>query len=345
MSNEYYDVLGINKNCSESEIKKAYRKLAMKYHPDKSPDDKKNEYTEKFKEISEAYEVLSNPEKKKLYDQFGKDAVNNNDGGPNINPFDIFNEIFGNGGGMPGMSGFPPGVHVRMGGMGGMGGMRGFNEQMFKKKGSNVTIHLDIDLEDVLTGKKEEISYKINNCGVNEDKILPFEIPKGISGNVKMVRKGFGNIIDEDSEPGDLVIIINIKEHPIFEVTDNHLVIDKNIKFGTSLLGTKFSVKLLDGKSINIDVDGPINDNDIRVIKNYGLPIMNSNKKGDLVIKFKVDKQINFTKEQIKLITQIFPIDKFNIDDFPTIKAIHLKIWKTTIQMMKIQMFNVSNNK
>ena len=123
MSNEYYDVLGINKNCSESEIKKAYRKLAMKYHPDKSPDDKKNEYTEKFKEISEAYEVLSNPEKKKLYDQFGKDAVNNNDGGPNINPFDIFNEIFGNGGGMPGMSGFPPGVHVRMGGMGGMGGM------------------------------------------------------------------------------------------------------------------------------------------------------------------------------------------------------------------------------
>tara|TARA_B100000886_G_C20414076_1_gene488463 strand:+ start:1034 stop:2065 length:1032 start_codon:yes stop_codon:yes gene_type:complete len=320
MSSEYYDILGLQKNCSESEIKKAYRKLAMKFHPDKSPEDKKEEHTEKFKEITEAYEVLSSSEKRNVYDKFGKDAVQGNGGGPDINPFDIFNEIFGNGGmpGMHGMSGFPPGVHVRMGGMGGMGG---FHQQMFKK-GSNVTVTVNINLEDILVGKKETIKYEIDNCGVKENKSLDIDIPKGISGNIKMVRKGFGNIIDDDSEPGDLAIIIHVKDHPIFDVSENHLVINKNIKFGTSLLGTKFSVKLLDGRNINIDIDGPIFDGDLRVISDYGLPVMNSNKTGDLVIKFKVEKEISFTKEQIKLITKIFPMDKFDVGDYETIKAI-----------------------
>ena len=82
MSSEYYDILGLKRNCSESEIKKA----------DKSPEDKKEEYTEKFKELTEAYEVLSSSEKREIYDKFGKDAVQGNGGGPNINPFDIFNE-------------------------------------------------------------------------------------------------------------------------------------------------------------------------------------------------------------------------------------------------------------
>ena len=108
MSSEYYEILGLEKSCSESEIKKAYRKLAMKYHPDKSPEDKKDEYTEKFKEITEAYEVLSNKQKKSMYDKFGKDAVNGAAGNMSgANPFDIFNEMFGSGG-MGGIPGMPP---------------------------------------------------------------------------------------------------------------------------------------------------------------------------------------------------------------------------------------------
>ena len=111
MSNEYYELLGLDKKCSDVDIKKAYRKLAIKYHPDKSPEDKKDEYTEKFKQITEAYEVLKDDKKRNLYDKFGKEAVNGS-AQPDINPFDIFNEIFGGGG----MDGIPPGVHVRMGG-------------------------------------------------------------------------------------------------------------------------------------------------------------------------------------------------------------------------------------
>jgi len=104
MSTEYYDILGLQKNASEQEIKKAYRKMAMKHHPDKNPDNPAAE--EKFKELSEAYEVLSDSDKKQVYDKFGKEALQGNGGGgPQVNPFDIFNNIFGSGGmgGMPGM--------------------------------------------------------------------------------------------------------------------------------------------------------------------------------------------------------------------------------------------------
>merc|ERR1711991_316645 len=96
MNTEYYELLGISRDANESEIKKAYRKLAIKYQPDKSPEDKKEEYTEKFKEISEAYEVLSDSDKRKKYDMFGKDAANMGDGGmPGGDPFDIFKQFFG----------------------------------------------------------------------------------------------------------------------------------------------------------------------------------------------------------------------------------------------------------
>ena len=319
MSSEYYEILGLEKKCSESEIKKAYRKLAMKYHPDKSPEDKKEEYTEKFKEITEAYEVLSNKQKRDMYDKFGKEAVNGGGGMSGVNPFDIFNEMFSSGG-MGGIHGMPPGVHVRMGGMGGIPGMGGFHQQMFKKA-SNVTVRVDITLEEVLTGIKKMVSYKRNNNGTEEDKDIEIEIPKGCTGNVKMVRRGFGNT-KEDFEDGDLEIIINIKEHDVFSVSENHLVILKTIKFGTSLLGTKFNVKLLDGTSLNINVDGPIFDNDLRVIPNLGLPHMKSTKMGDLVVKFSVEKELSFNKEQIKLITQFFPMDKFKIEDCEEMTAV-----------------------
>ena len=120
---EYYDILGVDKSSDQKAIKKAYRKKALKYHPDKAPEDKKDEYQEKFKEISEAYSVLTNPKKKELYDSIGKEGLEGMGGG-GPNPFDIFNQIFGSGfPGMPGMSGgLPPGVRVHVGGMPGMSG-------------------------------------------------------------------------------------------------------------------------------------------------------------------------------------------------------------------------------
>ena len=94
-----YDILGIKKDADQNIIKKAYRKLAMKHHPDKNPDNKE-ESEKRFKEISKAYQILSDPEKKNLYDQYGEDALNNN-GGPGASPFDIFEQMFGGSGGNP----------------------------------------------------------------------------------------------------------------------------------------------------------------------------------------------------------------------------------------------------
>ena len=103
MAQDYYHILGVNRNASADEIKKAYRKLAVKYHPDKNPGDKESE--EKFKEVSEAYEVLSQPEKRQRYDQLGHDAYTSagragpGAGGPHVDPFDIFSQVFGGAGG------------------------------------------------------------------------------------------------------------------------------------------------------------------------------------------------------------------------------------------------------
>ena len=105
-------------------------------------------------------------------------------------------------------------------------------------------------------------------------------------------------------------------------ILNNFIIkIKKKIKFGTSLLGTKFHVKLLDGKDINLDFDGPIYDGDLRAVQNYGLPDMNGGR-GDLVVKFEIEKELNFTKDQIKLITQFFPMDKFSVEDCEDVKAI-----------------------
>lgn len=143
---DYYEVLGVSKSASEAEIKKAYRKMAIKYHPDKNPDDKGAE--EKFKEAAEAYDVLSNPEKKQRYDQFGHSGMGNRGfGGGGMNMDDIFSQfgdIFGGGGGSPFDSFFG-------------GGSRGGRRQI---KGTNLRIKLNIKLEDVVNGVEKKIKVK-----------------------------------------------------------------------------------------------------------------------------------------------------------------------------------------
>ena len=157
MSEEFYKLLGIAKNANDSEIKKAYRKLAVKYHPDKSPADKKEEYTEKFKEITEAYEILCDPKKRQIYDKFGKEAAlgndNNGPGGGGVNPFDIFNQFFAGHGGGGGSGGFPemPEGFQQFHSMGG-GMPRGFSARFggnnfTQRKSSNVQYIINITLD------------------------------------------------------------------------------------------------------------------------------------------------------------------------------------------------------
>ena len=335
MSREFYDILGVDKNASENEIKKAYRKLAIKYHPDKSPEDKKEEYTEKFKELTEAYEVLSDSKKREMYDRFGKDAAMG-DGGPGINPFDLFNQFFGEGG-MPGMHGGP------FGGMGGFAGMDGLPEEfaqqfhsmpggfsmrfggngfpgMNQRRASNIQQVINITLEEGYKGISKNISYNRDNNGKQEKITKTIEIPEGCGSNIKMVEKGLGNI-KEDLEDGDLEIIVKVDDHKLFKVTNNNLVILKKIKIGSSLTGFKFKVKLLDGSNINIKIKGPIYNNDIRVIKGYGLKDLRTQRKGDLIIKLEVDKEFILNKQQIKILKSCLPTDSFPSCDGEIIEA------------------------
>ena len=150
---EYYDLLEIKKNCSEQEIKKAYRKLAVKWHPDKNPHNKE-EAEAKFKKISKAYDVLSNPQKREIYDEYGSDALNEmDDSSGGVNPMDIFQNFFENGSGM-GMGGM---------GMGGMG-MGGMGMGRRSKKVEPIIIPIDVSIEDLNAGIDVQVNIKRNRA-------------------------------------------------------------------------------------------------------------------------------------------------------------------------------------
>ena len=339
MSTEYYDLLGVSKDANESEIKKAYRKLAIKYHPDKSPEDKKEEYTEKFKEISEAYEVLSDSDKRKKYDMFGKEAANMGEGGMGgADPFDIFKQFFGDEmhdgpgfqsfhmggmpGGMPGFmggnmpGGFPPGFQAHF------GGNQRFNHM--HRKAENIQIPIELTLEQGYKGGKRRIEYTRENDNQKDKLVIIAEIPKGSGKSFKIVHKGYGNkkkgLVD-----GDLEVIIQIQEHSIFQVKDNHLIIEKEIELGTSLLGCSFGLTLLDGKNINVKVDGPIFDGDHKIIKNLGLNDKYK-RKGLLIIVFKINKEIILNNKQKEVIEKYFKINHYKKYNGPTIKTENLEM-------------------
>ena len=335
MSREYYDLLGVSKNADETEIKKAYRKLAVKYHPDKSPEDKKEEYTEKFKEISEAYEVLSDSDKRKKYDMFGKEAANMGDGGMGgADPFDMFKQFFGeemHEGGFQQfhMGGMPGGMHGFMGG-GFPGNMHGIPPQFrshfnqMHRKAEDIQIPIEITLEQGYKGGKRRVEFTRENNNTKEKLVIIAEIPKGSGKSFKIVHKGYGNK-KKDLIDGDLEVIIQIKEHPIFQVKDNHLLIEKEIEIGTSLLGCTFGLTLLDGKNINIKVDGPIFDGDHKIIKNLGLNDK-FKRKGLLIIIFKINKDVTLNNKQKEVIERYFKINHFKKYNGPVVQSEDLEM-------------------
>jgi DnaJ-class molecular chaperone len=299
---DYYDILGVNKTASEQEIKKAYRKLAVKHHPDKGGN------AEKFKEISSAYEVLSDKKKREIYDRFGKDGLDADFGNsPHMDPFDIFNDIF-NSNDFPGMGGFP-GVNIRMGGP--FGGS--FSNMHVRRQLADTVIKIGITLEEVMKGCSKEVVVERNINDKIDKKKLKISIPKGCNNNMKIVRKGEGNQ-RENFEAGNLIFVIVYLDHKLYKVEDKHLVLEKTIKFGTSLLGTTFNLKLLDGKSINVKIDGPIENNDIKVLSGLGLYNLNTNSNSDLIIKLKVKMISNLSDMQKSIIGSHFEVDKFEVN-------------------------------
>lgn len=303
---DYYKVLGINKNASQDEIKKAYRKLALKYHPDKNPDNKEAEA--QFKLANEAYEVLGNPEKRKKYDQLGANWKHFQQKGNtgNWNPFSSggfgsnsgqsyhfsgdINDLFGTGTG----SGFSDFFKTFFGKAGSGSPGDGFSQ---RGKGQDYKASIEISLEQAYNGsshiiqlENEKIRIKIKP-GAYEGQVLRI---KGKGGS------GFNNTL-----PGDLLVKIKIKPHALFKRKGNDLYLTQHIDLFTAVLGGETVVNSLDGK-IKLKIKPGTQSGAVMRVKGKGMPSSKPTEpRGNLLVRLQVNIPKTLTSEQKKLFTKL----------------------------------------
>jgi curved DNA-binding protein len=312
MAEDYYQVLGVDKKATAEEIKKAYRKLAVKWHPDKNPNNKAAA-EEKFKKISEAYAVLSDAEKRRNYDNFGSaDQFRQQYSQEDIfRGFDL-DEIlrsFGFGGSRGGgRTTFRTGA--RRGGytqyddpLAGIFGQMGGGGQYadVPQKGQDAEYNLSISLEESVMGADKKISLQMENR--IED--INVKIPSGISTGKKLRLPGKGLAGYQGGPNGDLYLNINVLPHPIFARDGNDLYIEKTIKFTQAALGTTIDVPTLDGSVKRLKIaPGTQNNTKIRM-KGFGVPGMKGAPKGDQFVKINVEVPKKLSDKQTRMIEQL----------------------------------------
>ena len=336
MKEDYYELLGITKNATAAEIKKAYRKKALEYHPDKNPGDTKSE--ELFKKAAEAYEVLSDPNKKARYDQYGHQAFEGAGGfgGGGMNMDDIFSQ-FGDifGGAFGGFSGF-----------GGGGGRRTI-------KGSNLRIRVKLTLEEIANGVEKKIKVKrkkvaqgttYNTCGtcngngqvtriqntilgrmqtsatcstcggsgqvidkkpanadaqgmLSTEETVSIKIPAGVVDGMQLKVTGKGNDAPGNGIPGDLLVAIEEQPHPALQREGDNLHYDMYISFSEAALGTSKEIDTVTGK-VRIKVEAGTQSGKILRLRSKGIPSINGYGTGDLLVHVNVWTPKTLTKEQ-----------------------------------------------
>ncbi|MFX1365775.1 MAG: DnaJ C-terminal domain-containing protein [Promethearchaeota archaeon] len=330
MTKDYYKILGINKGVSKEEIKRAFRKMARKYHPDVNPDEPKS--GEKFKEINEAYTILSDDKKREMYDRFGvvegdPSSYQNSDGFPgggrvhrspdgttyyytssgSPGGFD-FNEIFGNHNNSRSRS----------------GGFDFFNDlgdifDVFSKRGRSSRVSssnfgsrplegddlrydIEIDFMEAFYGEEKRISYKDPNT--NQMSTLKVRIPKGIKDQQKLRLKGKGLSGINGGAPGDLYINVNIKSHPTFKLEGNDIFVEKEIPFTTAVLGGKIQVPGIE-KDLTVTVPPGTSDGSILRLKNQGFYFTGSEQRGSELVKISIDIPKKLNKSQKELLEKL----------------------------------------
>ena len=286
---DYYEILGVNKSASDEEIKRAYRKLAMKYHPDKNPNKKDAE--ERFKEINEAYAVLSDKEKRKQYETFGKEGFHQRFTQEDIFRGFDFDDI------LSGLFGGRGRREFRYGGRGGsdFGDLftgQGTYQDMSRRpqKGEDILYELSISLEEAVLGGEKRISYRKN--GKVEE--VSVRIPKGIETGKKLRLSGKGMEGRKGGPSGDLYLQISVREHPIFIREGDDLIVEKEVNFSEAALGTMIEVPTLEGtKKVKIP-PGTQSHTKMR-LKGLGIPHFQKEGRGDEYVKVivRVPKRVN----------------------------------------------------
>lgn len=333
MKEDYYQILGVSKNASAAEIKKAYRKKAIEFHPDKNPNDKAAEA--KFKKAAQAYEILGNQEKRSQYDQYGHAAFEGGQGfgqgGMNMDDiFSQFGDIFGSAFG---------------GGFGGGGQTR--------SKGSDMRIRVKLTLEEIATGveKKIKVPRKVqakgvqygicsvcngkgqvmkiantilgrmqtaaacSNCGgtgkillnrpsgsdaqgmIRKEETVSIKIPSGVEEGMQLKVSGKGNEATANGISGDLLVLIEELPNNLFVREGNHLHYDLYISISEAVLGISKDLTLLDGKA-RIKLESGIQSGKTLRLRGKGLPSINSYGNGDLLVHINVWTPKTLNKEQ-----------------------------------------------
>ena len=348
MKQDFYEVLGIGKEASAGEIKKAYRKQAIKYHPDKNPGDQEAEAN--FKKAAEAYEVLSDPQKKAQYDQYGHAAFENGGfgRGGNMNMDDIFSQfgdIFGSAFG---------------------GGFGGFGQGQRRMKGSDLRIRVTLNLEEIINGveKKKKVKRKVQAPGIRyttcptckgsgqvmrvtntilgrmqtaspcpscqgsgqsisnrpagsdaqgmiqEEETVSIKIPQGVEEGMQLKVSGKGNAAPGNGVSGDLLVLIQEKADEQFVREGNHLHYDLYISIAEAALGVSKEINLIDGK-VRIKLESGIQSGKTLRLKNKGIREINGYGSGDLLVHINVWTPKELNREQKKFFESMLEDDNF----------------------------------
>ncbi|MGB9442258.1 MAG: DnaJ C-terminal domain-containing protein [Desulfobacterales bacterium] len=302
MSEDYYKILGVQKTASGKEIKKAYRKLAMKYHPDHTKGDKGAE--EKFKKISEAYAVLSDKEKRKEYDTFGSEGFRQRFSQEDIFRGFDFGDIFRE-------FGFGGGDFSRGGGGGrrysfGAGSPFNFSgaQQPGQAKGSDLVYELPLTLREVATGTSKVITFQHQGRSEN----LTVKIPKGLIAGKKLRLAGKGNPSPYGGPAGNLYIKSKVLDDQVFSSEKYDLYINRELKLTEALLGTTVSVPTIDDKQLSLKIPPGTKPGTKMRLSGHGLPDMKDNKKGDLYVRLQLKIPQNLNEEQKKIVDKLVAV-------------------------------------
>lgn len=303
MAEDLYQTLGVGRDASKDEIKKAHRKLALKFHPDKNPDDKVA--SEKFKRAQEAYDVLSDDEKRAAYDRYGADFEKIRSSGyqPGTEGFDglDLDQIFGGGrgtrggggGGQTQFDGFSDFFEQMMGGGSGRAA-GGRQRQAPPQKGGNVRHELEIPLQTAVLGGKTEFYLNDEKISVN--------IPAGVETSSKIRLRERGQPSPNGGPNGDLILLIKVSDHPYFRRNGRNLELNLPISIGEAVLGSKIDIPTPSG---TVALTIPAHSSSGRRLRLKGQGVkQRDGSSGDLYVVLQIEVPKETDEESKKLIEQ-----------------------------------------